>query len=114
MGNEALHQTLQQSFPTPTDIDWMMILPMVIVALTGLVALIIEVARPKRDNGPMVLSSLIGLLAAGAAVVMQYNAPSGTAFAGTVMRDSVSSRPSSSTQCSRIRAYCLVPRWGES
>lgn len=90
MGNEALHQTLREAFPPPTDIDWMMILPMVIVALTGLLALILEVARPKRDNGPLVLTSLIGLGLSGAAIIYQYNAPAGTAFAGAVLRDSVS------------------------
>lgn len=90
MDNEALARELQQHFPPPTDLNWLMIAPMVIVALTGLIALIIEVAMPKRQNGPMVWASIVGLIAAGASVVMQYTAGPGTAFAGAVLRDSVS------------------------
>jgi len=90
LGNEAALErikVLQEAFPPPTDLNWMIILPMVIVALTGLLALVIEVARPKRDNVAMVVATLLGLLGAAGAVVIQFGQGPATGFAGIVMRD---------------------------
>lgn len=74
-------------FPIPT-IDFLSILPMLIVMVTGIVALFIEIARPKGSgNGPIVLASVVGLLAAGVAAAYQMAMPAGDTLAGMVVRD---------------------------
>lgn len=52
------------NFPPP-DLNFRPMLPMIIVAITGIVALIAEMARPKRNNDLIVGLSLGGLLLAG-------------------------------------------------
>lgn len=57
-------------FPVP-DIAFGAVIPVAIVALTGLIALLIEMLSPKRDNSLLVVFSIAGLLLAGAALVLQ-------------------------------------------
>lgn len=67
-----------------------MIAPVVVVAMTGIIALCIEMARPKKNNDMIVLFSLLGLGLAGVAVVLQFNSGNyadGESFAGMVVRD---------------------------
>ncbi len=80
-------ETLKGAFPVPTDIDFPMVLPMILVAVTGIIALLIEVILPKRNNQPMIWATLIGLIVAGVTVCMQFGYGDGTSFAGTVIRD---------------------------
>jgi NADH-quinone oxidoreductase subunit N len=61
-------------FP-PVEINWEILLPVLIVAFTGILALIWEIAQPKRENGPIIVLSLGGLVVAGAALVMQLGSP---------------------------------------
>ncbi|AIE84072.1 NADH-quinone oxidoreductase subunit N [Fimbriimonas ginsengisoli] len=51
-------------FPVP-EADLFAILPVVIVMLTGILALIVEMARPKHNNDAIVAISLLGLAVAG-------------------------------------------------
>jgi NADH-quinone oxidoreductase subunit N len=70
--------------------DWTMIAPVIVVAMTGIIALCIEMARPKKNNNLIVGFSLVGLLLAGISLVVQFNAELyvyGEAFAGMVVRD---------------------------
>jgi NADH-quinone oxidoreductase subunit N len=76
--------------PIPT-IDWFAILPVAILVLTGVVALLVEVSRPKASNDGVVGVTVLGLLAAlGALYYGQTHLPTGkptTSFAGMVIRD---------------------------
>lgn len=56
-------------FPVPT-IETPVILPVLLVALTGLVALLIELFSPKRNNNLIAIASLVGLALALGALVM--------------------------------------------
>lgn len=71
----------------PPTIDWLMILPVLIVAGTGVLALIPEIVNPRRDNNLIYLISLGGLLAAAAMVIKQYGLPWGDTFGKMVIRD---------------------------
>jgi len=76
--------------PAIPQIDWSMISPVVLVAMTGIIALCIEMARPKKQNDMIVAFSLFGLLAAAVSLVFQFDANQfleGEAFGGMVVRD---------------------------
>ncbi|MFQ3677383.1 MAG: hypothetical protein SNJ74_05525, partial [Fimbriimonadaceae bacterium] len=76
----------EAAFPPPT-IDWLIILPVILVTLTGIVGITIEMFRPKQNNNPIVWTSLIGLVAAAAAVCVQFGMPFAKTFGGMVVRD---------------------------
>jgi NADH-quinone oxidoreductase subunit N len=86
MEQTTLLQQHAAEFPVPT-VDWLMILPIVLVMVTGVVALIVEVIRPKQTNNAIVAISLIGLVAAGVATAMQFGMPDGVTLAGMLLRD---------------------------
>lgn len=75
-------------FPVP-DIDIRSLLPMIIVGLTGLVALIVEMVAPKRDNALLVAVSLAGLVVAGVALALSVGDPADTVGAGMLMHDPI-------------------------
>jgi NADH-quinone oxidoreductase subunit N len=68
-------------------IDWNLILPTVIVMLTGIIALIVEMLRPKHNNNLLVGISLAGLACAFAVLVSQLGANPKTTFSGMAYRD---------------------------
>ena len=72
-------------------IDVTAILPIVIVALTGIFALIAEMFRPKHNNNLIVGLSLGGLLLAGLSCVLQLQQPWYTTAADMLVRDSFGS-----------------------
>jgi NADH-quinone oxidoreductase subunit N len=75
----------------PPDIDFGPLLPVAVVAITGVIALIAEMLAPKRDNGLLTALSLCGLLLAGGWLLLQIkDAPYETA-AGMISHDSTSS-----------------------
>src|SRR4051794_27707609 len=76
----------QLPFDLPT-VDWMMIAPILIVALTGIVALLVETIWPKKANWPQWAFSLVGLAGAGAVVCMQLGTDEGSTLAGMMIRD---------------------------
>ncbi len=73
----------------PPAIDLRAIAPMLAVALTGVVALILEFTRPRRNNDLIVTASLSGLAIAAAYLVVQLRGPDLVTFDGTVTIDAL-------------------------
>lgn len=74
---------------SPPQLNFQPLLSMIVVAIFGILALIAEMAWPKRNNDLVVGISLVGLVLAGVALAMNFNAgfdPLGTA-AGMVRLD---------------------------
>ena len=74
-------------FELPT-LDAYTLAPPAIVALTGLLALAIELFSPRRNNNLIVVASLAGLGVALLALVMGFGSGAYESAAGTVIRDS--------------------------
>ncbi|MCX7801030.1 MAG: NADH-quinone oxidoreductase subunit N [Fimbriimonadales bacterium] len=74
-------------FPIPQDLDWFALGPIIVVVATGLVALIVEMLRHKRNNAYVVGVSVVGLLVAGAMAASQAGEPAKEILAGTFLRD---------------------------
>ena len=70
-------------------IDLRAVTPMVIVGITGLIALIFEMMAPKRDNALLVAISLVGLILAGVALAMSLGDPTYQTGAGMIVHDSM-------------------------
>ncbi|MBS1707647.1 MAG: NADH-quinone oxidoreductase subunit N [Armatimonadetes bacterium] len=77
------------NYTIPT-VDWSLVLPFALVALTGIVALIIETAHPKRDNGLIIGVSLTGLAATFVLLLTQLVLPPARTFGNMVLRDQFS------------------------
>ncbi len=77
------------AFSIPS-IDWSLILPILVVSLTGVVALILEMIWPKKSNNAIVWATLIGLGYAGLVLVGQIGAESRETLAGMMYRDGFS------------------------
>lgn len=71
----------------PPELDFRPIMPILIVALTGIVALIAEMARPKRNNDLIVAICLGGLLLSGILLATSLNADPITTAAGAIYVD---------------------------
>ena len=65
--------------------------PAAIVALTGLLALMVELFSPRRNNNAIVVASLVGLGLALAALAYGYASPVEESAAGFVVRDGLGS-----------------------
>ncbi len=74
------------NFPLP-DVNWEAILPVAIVAVTGILALICVMIRPKHKNDLIVGVSLAGLIVAALALVIQLGGPSFETFGDTYVLD---------------------------
>lgn len=72
---------------TLPDIDWSILAPMVAVLLTGVVALLIEMLRPKQNNNLIVGTSVVGLGIAFAFLAVQLGLPADSTLKGMVIRD---------------------------
>lgn len=68
-------------------IDWLMIAPVSIVIITGIIALIIEMLQPRRNNNPIVAVSLTGLACAMGFLWWELGLPAGETFGRMVVRD---------------------------
>lgn len=77
-------------FPIP-DIDWTALMPVMIVAVAGMLVLLIEMIKPKRSNALMVGVSVGGLLLAGLATVLVMQQPSYTTAADLYKHDALTS-----------------------
>ncbi len=75
------------NFPVPA-IEWIGVLPVAVVAVTGIIALIAEMLRPKHNNDLIVGISLGGLLLAAVTLVLQMQQPTFTTAGDMVLRDS--------------------------
>lgn len=62
-------------------------IPMIIVAVTGILALILEMFRPKQNNDRIVVVSLAGLLLAGVMVFSALNESDNRTASGTILLD---------------------------
>ena len=71
----------------PPVVEWMAVMPVLVVLFTGIVALILEMARPKRNNALIMVVGLIGLGAAGYFAAGQVFAPEGESFMKMVVVD---------------------------
>lgn len=79
---------MQPSFTfTYPQIDWLVLAPVSLVILTGIVALIIEMLRPKQPNDAIIGTSLAGLVLAAVSVFWQFGQPSVSTFNGMISRD---------------------------
>ncbi|MCW5943609.1 MAG: NADH-quinone oxidoreductase subunit N [Fimbriimonadaceae bacterium] len=82
----GLAKRLAEAFPPPT-IDWPSILPIALVVCTGIVALIVEMLRPRQNNNAIIGFSLVGLFFAGLSLTSQFASPDLESFGGMVLRD---------------------------
>jgi NADH-quinone oxidoreductase subunit N len=80
-----MHDVYTRAFPIP-EVDIQAVAPIMIVIVTGILALLVEILRPKRNNNPIVAVSVIGLLTAAAALIIQFGNER-EAFAGMVLVD---------------------------
>ena len=71
----------------PPVIDWLIVAPILIISLGGVIALLLEMFRPKADNSMVITVSLISLLAAGYSLFVQLGLPDMNTFAGMIFRD---------------------------
>ncbi|RYG31719.1 NADH-quinone oxidoreductase subunit N [bacterium] len=76
-------------FPLP-ETNWHLILPIVMVILTGIGALILELLQPKKNNNNIAMLSVFGLAVSAVFLALQLGAPSLESFAGTLLRDRLS------------------------
>lgn len=74
------------NLPLPS-IEWQAILPMILVAGAGMLALFIELIVPKRTNNLMVGVCLVGLLAGMFSVIRNIGTGVGESFGGMVLTD---------------------------
>ncbi|MEJ5170903.1 MAG: NADH-quinone oxidoreductase subunit N [Fimbriimonadales bacterium] len=74
-------------FPIPQDLDWLALSPIIVVVATGIVALVLEMLRHKRNNAAIVGVTIVGLLAAGVLAAIQAGEPAKEILAGTFLRD---------------------------
>lgn len=71
MGSSGLH---------PAAIDWMALGPLIGVCLTGVVAMVLEMWRPRMNNNGIVGVCIVGLLVSGFLVIANWNRPGGESF----------------------------------
>lgn len=62
-------------------------MPIIVVVGTGILALILEIVRPKHNNNLIVGVSLAGLLVAGYFTAIQYGLPRVDTLGGMILRD---------------------------
>jgi NADH-quinone oxidoreductase subunit N len=72
---------------TLLKIDWSIVLPIATVMITGLVALLVEMLRPKQNNNVIVGVSLTGLALAFILLVQQLGLIPKSTLSGTLYRD---------------------------
>lgn len=68
-------------------IDWWAISPIIAIMSTGVLALIIEMFQPKRNNNAVVVTSLIGCAFTAGLIVHQFFQPDGESFGKMVLQD---------------------------
>lgn len=74
-------------YAVPPSVDWLMAAPVLAAILTGVAGLLIEMLRPKRPNGPIVWTTLLGLSITAGFILSQFGLPDGDTFGGMVQRD---------------------------
>jgi NADH-quinone oxidoreductase subunit N len=74
------------NFPIP-EVVWPALLPMIFVALGGVVGLLIEMFKPKKGNNLIAGASVAALVAAGVSLIPQLGAQPVEAMGAMVMHD---------------------------
>ena len=77
---------MQPNYVIP-QIDWPVVMPTVVLFITGVVALLIEMLRPKQNNNLIVGVSLVGLGYAFYLLLNQLGLAPTTTMSGLVTRD---------------------------
>lgn len=72
--------------PVPQT-EWALVLPILMVVLSGIFGLVVEMVHPKRDNNLIVTASIIGLLMSAFLLAVQFGAPPIRSFGDMVLRD---------------------------
>lgn len=78
---------IAQTFLAPKDLHWPAVLPVLIVIVAGILALLVEIVRPKHNNNVIAALSLAGLAVAGYFCFRDLGAPATESFAGMVLMD---------------------------
>lgn len=73
-------------FPVPT-IDFRSVEPVLVLFITGIIALLIEVATPRKNNRAIAFVSIVGCLLAGGAAIWSLQLPTASSFGGEVVHD---------------------------
>jgi NADH-quinone oxidoreductase subunit N len=74
----------------PPAIDWLMVAPIASVCVAGMLALILEMLKPKGNNNMVVVTSLLGLAVSFAALSRQFDAETTSTLHGLLIRDGFS------------------------
>lgn len=69
------------------QIDWSVVMPIIAVLVTGVLALLVEMFRPKQNNNLIVGVSLAGLIGAFALLLGQVGLEPVSTFSGMAQRD---------------------------
>lgn len=77
---------MNNDFALPA-IEWSVLMPILIVSATGIVALVIEMLAPRRNNNVVVGTSLIGLVVAAVSTLGLLREPAGMKVANMVAFD---------------------------
>lgn len=71
---------MNSALAQPAPIPWEALLPLIAVATTGIVAMLIEMIWPRRSNDVIVWICIVGLAAAAGCVVYHWNLPALESF----------------------------------
>ncbi len=71
---------------TPAPIDWVALLPVILLTSAGVIGMCVEMIRPKKTNNFIVFISLIGLMTGAGAVIYNWQSPTNEFF-GAVYTD---------------------------
>ncbi len=74
---------------TPAPIDWVLLMPLLIVFGTGVVGMCIEMLRPRSNNNAIVATTLLGLGAAAAYLIGTWEYPTLHTFGELFLSDRV-------------------------
>lgn len=75
--------------PTPAQIDWWALMPVIVVSVGGIIALLVEMFHRERHNGAIIWTCMITLALGAFTVLYQLGAPAGETLNGQVFRDRI-------------------------
>ena len=74
---------------SPSSIDWTMLLPYLFVSGAGVLALILRMFAPKGKNQAILTTSVLGLILAAVALIIQFIEPKSETFGQMLLRDRI-------------------------
>ena len=93
------------------EIDWPTVMPVILVVATGVIALIVEMFLPKRNNNVVVGVSIAGLVVAAYYTLPLFGTAAGGTFDGMVVRDHVGSLLQLLLIATCILSFCFSERY---